>query len=422
VYNLPSNPSNLQSFLEPNPAGSVVNAHMNWILFDEQMKFVSGGSNPVHITGGYKLHTASVPVSKNGYLYVYVSNQSNQVVYFDNLTFTHNKGPILEETHYYPFGLTIAGISSKAANATENKRKYNSGTELNSDFDVSLYETNYRSLDPQLGRFWQVDPMADLSLSYSPYTYANDNPILLNDPLGLLSDSAHKAITLDNVTVAGYTKSPPLYQQFLNWFNGKNAGYNGSGWGHGPRRWLANQLKLGNTASNLIELGMHSQIQSSQVNLNGGLLDKVKNDAAMVAFQNKIIKALKADPRFKKLGFKLSNKQVVEFGGKRWSSENESWGSLDGSNPALHGETWQVAGNELTWALRHATVEYTAIVKSDGTAVISYHLSDGLDLSSQGDRSDAYNNISKATGFLYHNVAGGNSSMQVNANWQTIVK
>ena len=54
--------------------------------------------------------------------------------------------------------------------------------------------------------------------------------------------------------------------------------------------------------------------------------------------------------------------------------------------------------------------------------VISYHLSDRLDLSAQPGRSEAYNNISAATGFLYHDVVGGNSGMKVSADWQTTVK
>lgn len=88
----------------------------------------------------------------------------------------------------------------------------------------------------------------------------------------------------------------------------------------------------------------------------------------------------------------------------------------------FHSETMEVAVNPLSWSLRHASVEYTATVKTDGTAVISYHLSDGLDLSAQPGRSEAYNNVSSVTGFLYHDIGGGNSEIQVNADWQTTVK
>ncbi len=48
-----------------------------------------------------------------------------------------------------------------------------------------LYETDFRSQDPQLGRFWQIDPLGELNESWSLYSYVQDNPVLYNDPIGL---------------------------------------------------------------------------------------------------------------------------------------------------------------------------------------------------------------------------------------------
>jgi RHS repeat-associated protein len=92
----------------------------------------------------------------------------------------------------------MAGISDQAIKTqyAVNKYRFNDGTELaNKEFSdgsgLEIYETDARGYDPQIGRFWEIDPLADLNENSSPYSFANDNPIFLNDPLGMLSDSLH---------------------------------------------------------------------------------------------------------------------------------------------------------------------------------------------------------------------------------------
>ncbi len=116
----------------------------------------------------------------------------------------------------------MAGISSKAIKFgfAENKKKFNDGTEINRDLDLNWYETNFRSLDPQIGRFWQIDPMADVMYEYSPYAYANNNPLTFNDPLGLLSDSANPEV-LQSVTVTAKKTVPKEFQPYISFPNGR---------------------------------------------------------------------------------------------------------------------------------------------------------------------------------------------------------
>jgi RHS repeat-associated protein len=113
---------------------------------------------------------------KNGYAYVFVSNESNNLVYFDNLQISHERGPITEETHYYPFGLTMAGISSKALNFgnPENKKNKFQNQEFGDDFGINYYEFKYRNHDPQIGRFIQIDPLSEDYVYNSTYAFSEN--------------------------------------------------------------------------------------------------------------------------------------------------------------------------------------------------------------------------------------------------------
>ncbi|OMP74865.1 hypothetical protein [[Flexibacter] sp. ATCC 35208] len=93
-------------------------AYLTYVLFDDLFNMVDDNSGVKQVQGNPdELQTLTVEkfvIKKTGFVYIYTSNESRGNVYFDNLVISHNSGPLLEETHYYPFGLTMAGIISNA--------------------------------------------------------------------------------------------------------------------------------------------------------------------------------------------------------------------------------------------------------------------------------------------------------------------
>ena len=124
----------------------------------------------------------------------------------------------------------MAGISSKAAGGIQNKYKFNGGNELQSaEFSdgsgLETYDAVNRMYDPQLGRFFQPDELAESNWEMSPYNFASDNPINFNDPLGLAdadpkddpTGNLRKEKTLSEVVVKSVKKMSHNQMQSLYW-------------------------------------------------------------------------------------------------------------------------------------------------------------------------------------------------------------
>jgi RHS repeat-associated protein len=105
---------------------------------------------------------------------------------------------ILQENHYYPFGMNQ---ESKWLNNTalpDTKYQYN-GKELNEDLGLNWNDYGARWYDATIGRWNVADPLSEKMANWSPYNYAFNNPIRFIDPDGMESRDIY-----GNTTFSGY--------------------------------------------------------------------------------------------------------------------------------------------------------------------------------------------------------------------------
>jgi RHS repeat-associated protein len=102
-----------------------------------------------------------------------------------DITGTASTSDILQENHYYPFGLAFEGAwLQNDAGVRDNQYMYN-GKELHSDFGLGMYAYGARYYDPSIGRFIGVDPISDEFPFVSTFNYAENEPIANIDLHGL---------------------------------------------------------------------------------------------------------------------------------------------------------------------------------------------------------------------------------------------
>ncbi len=169
---------------------SVPDAYLNIIIVDENFGNAVGYKKPIGLDGKvadmglYGLLKHNISIAQQGYVYVYLSNESpGSEVYFDDFLIAHKPNPIIQKDDYYPFGMSIAGLNFGREYALENKFLYN-GKELQTDLDLDWYDYGARMYDAEIGRWNVVDPLAEEYYAWTPYHYAMNDPINAIDPNG----------------------------------------------------------------------------------------------------------------------------------------------------------------------------------------------------------------------------------------------
>ncbi len=156
----------------------------------------------------------------NKYIYSYTDHLGN--VRLSYAKGTNGSAEALEENSYYPFGLKqqtpAIGVSNPAYKYQYNGKELQEETGWN-DYGARMYMAD-------IGRWGVIDPLAETSRRYSPYTYAFNNPMRFIDPDGMAGRdtfdagteyTGQDAVDLFNGLMDFYGYSDP-FSRFKNFF------------------------------------------------------------------------------------------------------------------------------------------------------------------------------------------------------------
>ena len=82
----------------------------------------------------------------------------------------------------YPFGLKHKGYNN-VVNGVHHPYGYN-GKEENEELGLNTLDFGARNYDASIGRWMNIDPLAEMMDSESPYNYGFNNPIYYMDSDG----------------------------------------------------------------------------------------------------------------------------------------------------------------------------------------------------------------------------------------------
>ena len=129
-----------------------------------------------------------------GFIEIFIDNEAQTPVYYDNMQVTMRGGSVTEVNAYYPYGMRITNLSTPEEDTMYNSYRYNA-KELQTELNLNWLDYGNRMQDPIIGRFWVPDRFSEKYYHLSPYSYAGLNPMTNIDING---DSIGKNI-LDNV-------------------------------------------------------------------------------------------------------------------------------------------------------------------------------------------------------------------------------
>jgi len=170
-------------------------AYLNWLVFDRNYIFNSSKSGYQQISTYAKeagsdvdhelLNSPAIAITEPGYVYFYLSNEETSPVevYFDDFKVTHTKSPVVQSDDYYPFGHKFNSYARE--NSLQNRMKLFQGQEHVDDLGLNWDSFKWRNHMPDIGRFFNIDKLADKYVHNSPYAFSENKVVAHRELEGL---------------------------------------------------------------------------------------------------------------------------------------------------------------------------------------------------------------------------------------------
>ena len=128
------------------------------------------------LTGYEVLQTGFLPIQQDGYVTVYVGNESPVDVLFDDVTIEYRRGLQVQENQYEPWGLSLKGIDYFTPELLQSNQYRFNGKEQEQELGLNWQDFNWRHYDPAMARFFGVDRLAEKFAYMTDYQFASNNP------------------------------------------------------------------------------------------------------------------------------------------------------------------------------------------------------------------------------------------------------
>ncbi len=163
-----------------NYAGNYIYENNNLQFFNQPEGYVTPGTNnDYNYVYQYKDHLGNIRLSyadgdNDGHIDIEAVGQDldNDGVLQEN--------EIIEENNYYPFGLKHKGyntVVNSGGNSVAERFKHFQGQERTEDLGLNVDNWRYRTSDPAIGRFWQIDPLSEDYMDWGPYVFSGNRVI-----------------------------------------------------------------------------------------------------------------------------------------------------------------------------------------------------------------------------------------------------